>query len=317
MAARMLTRYALVGSLSLFFALPAAKAQQATPPQQGNPPQANNAGVPQKVEAGRPFPPASQAAQNRLDAILANWEKSSQETKLLSCNFTRWHYDLGAAPAGVHATWAQGAIKYAAPDKGMFRVDVQKSFHGMKDDQPQYESDPKNLGEYWVCNGAELLEFDRGRKECKIRVIPTEMRGQKIFESPLPFVFNLKAAEIQDRYWVREVQPPAGKPDVYVIEAWPKNQQDRAQYRFVKIVIGASTFLPEALIMYAPNFDPNTAPIWDHYEFSSVSRNGVIANLQQFVDSFIKARPPSDWTIIRENFGAPQQAANPEANPVR
>lgn len=308
MSAWMPLRKAVSCLLAVVFLSAAAQSQQPTEP----------APAAQVPEANAPFPPITADAQKRLDYILSNWETSSQETKLLSCNFTRWHYDLGSAPAGVHATWAQGSIKYAAPDKGMFRVDVLKAFHGMKENQPVYEADPKNVGEYWVSNGSELLEFDRVRKECKVRVIPTEMRGQKIFESPLPFVFNLKAVEIQQRYWVREVQPPAGKRDVFVIEAWPKHQQDRAQYRFVKIVISASTFLPEALIMYAPNFDPTTAPVWDHYEFNSVSRNGVIANLQQFMDSFIKARPPSDWTVIRENFVAPpQQAATPPPNPVR
>lgn len=269
------------------------------------------------VQPGQPFPPLSVAAQKRLEQLLEKWEAESQGTKLLSCDFTRWHYDLGAAPAGVHATWAQGAIKYAAPDKGMFRVDTLKFYKGMKEGKASYEADSKQLGEYWVCNGAEVLEFDRSKEECIIQVLPEEMRGQQILESPLPFVFNLDAKKIHDRYWVREVQPPAGKTGVYLIEAWPKRQEDRSQYKFVQIVISAQTFMPDALIMYAPNFDPQTAPIWDHYEFTKVSRNGLVANLQQFTDAFIKARPPSNWKVIRQKFGALQQAANPDANPVR
>lgn len=273
--------------------------------------------VPEAVQPGQPFPPLTAEAQKRLDQLLAKWETESQGTKLLSCDFTRWHYDLGAAPAGVHATWAQGVVKYAAPDKGMFRVDTLKFYKGMKEGKPQYEHDPKQFGEYWVCNGAELLEFDRSKKECTIQVLPPQMRGQQILESPLPFVFNLDAEKIQDRYWVREVQPPANKAGVYLIEAWPKRQEDRSQYRFVQIVINAQTFLPDALIMYAPNFDPQTAPVWDHYEFSEMSRNGLVANLQQFMDGFIKARPPKDWKVIQQNYGALQQASKPGENPVR
>lgn len=273
--------------------------------------------LPEAVEPGRPFPPLTDAAQQRLEQLLAKWETESQGTKLLSCDFTRWHYDLGAAPAGVHATWAQGTIKYAAPDKGLFRVDALKFYKGMKEGKAQYEADTKQFGEYWVCNGAELLEFDRAKEECIIQVLPEAMRGKQILESPLPFVFNLDATKIHDRYWVREVQPPQGKTGVYLIEAWPKRQEDRSQYRFVQIVISAQTFMPDALIMYAPNFHPQNAPIWDHYEFTAVSRNGVIANLQQFTDAFIKARPPANWKVIRQNYGALQQAANPGANPVR
>lgn len=273
--------------------------------------------VPEAVQEGQPFAPLTAEAQKRLDQLLAKWETESQGTQLLSCDFTRWHYDLGAAPAGVHATWAQGAVKYAAPDKGMFRVDTLKFYKGMEEGKPTYAQDPKQFGEYWVCNGQQLLEFDRSKKECTIQELPAEMQGQQIFESPLPFVFNLDAEKIQKRYWVREVQPPPGKTGVYLIEAWPKRQEDRSQYRFVQIVISAKTFLPDALIMYAPNFDPQKAPIWDHYEFSEMSRNGVIANLQQFMDGFIKARPPRDWKVIRQNFGALQQASKPGENTVR
>lgn len=278
--------------------------------------QANGTGQ-RRVEPGRPFAPPSEAAQGRLTQLLAAWEKQSQGTKNLTCEFTRWHFNNTDAPAGVHATWAHGSIKYAAPDKGLFRVDVLKAFKGFKDGKPVYESDPKNFGEYWVCNGSELIEFDRTKKECKVQVIPPEMRGQKIFASPLPFVFNLDAEDIQNRYWIREVPAPDGKTGVYVLEAWPKQQVDRAQYRLVKIVISGETFLPESLLIYAPNFDLKDAPIWDHYNFSSMKRNAVLANLQQFIDTFIKARPPSDWKVVRENFGSIQQAAAPQDKPIR
>lgn len=269
--------------------------------------------LPEAVAPNRPFPPASAAAQQRLNQLLAKWETESKNTKLMACDFTRWHYDNRAAPAGIHATWARGVIRYAAPDKGEFRVDELQFFKGMEGDKPKYGPDPKQQGEYWVCNGTELLEFDRAEQTCVIQVLPPEMRGQKIFQSPLPFVFNLNAAEVQQRYWVREVAPPASKQNTYLLEAWPKSQEDRAQYLFVQISIDAETFLPQALILYAPNFSPQTSPVFDHYEFTHVSRNGLISNIQQHMANFINAKPPKDWKVIRETFGAPKQAQAPDA----
>lgn len=67
--------------------------------------------------------------------------------------------------------------------------------------------------------------------------------------------------------------------------------------------------------MYAPNFDPKNAPVWDHYEFGDMKRNGVVANIQQFTAGFIKVRPPSNWMVIRQIYGAPQQAAVPGPGP--
>ena len=70
--------------------------------------------------------------------------------------------------------------------------------------------------------------------------------------------------------------------------------------------------------MYAPNFDPKTAPKWDHYEFADVNRNAIGAGFQKFLGNFIPEKPPANWKILRDKFTAPveiptQRAAAPEA----
>ena len=144
--------------------------------------------------------------------------------------------------------------------------------------------------------------------------MPPNLKGQQIFNGPLPFVFNLRADEIQARYWVRQVQAP--KPNIVLIEAWPKLQVDRAQYKLVQVALNAS-FLPEALIMYAPNFNATKAPRWDHYEFSDVKRNSIGAGINKFIGNFIPEKPPANWTILRDRFTPPaeapaKQAADPQ-----
>ena len=253
-----------------------------------------------------PFPPLSPDAQAKLQQLLDNWERTSQGTKTLECKFKRWHFDMFAAPSGVAATKAEGVIKYAAPDKGLFRVDALVFFAGNDSkQQPQYKPQQNKFGEHWVCNGQQLIEFDRTAKECRVQELPPQLQGQKIFNSPLPFVFNLNAKEIVQRYWVRQVQAP--KPGIVLVEAWPKLQEDRAQYKLVQIALNASTFLPEALIMYAPNFNAKTAPKWDHYEFVDVKRNGFVQGINNFLRNFIPQKPPADWTIHRDRFQAPTE----------
>ncbi len=70
-------------------------------------------------------------------------------------------------------------------------------------------------------------------------------------------------------------------PDIVLVEAWPKRQEDRAQYKLVQIGLDAKTFTPQALIMYAPNYDAKTAPNRDQYEFSDVKRNAIGAGFQR------------------------------------
>lgn len=269
----------------------------------------------------QPFPPLSAAEQAQLQATLMKWQAQSQATKTLECKFTRWHYDMFAAPATTHASRSDGVVKYAAPDQGLFKVNDKVFFIGMQDGNPQFKVQPGQFGEHWVCNGTQLIEFDRTKEECRIQDLPPEMQGKNIISSPLPFVFNLDANQIQQRYWIRTQD--SGKPGIILIEAWPKRQEDRAQYKLVRIALD-SNFLPQALIMYAPNFDPKTARKYDHYEFTDVKRNAIGVGLREFVGiNFIPEKPPSNWKILRSKFSAPieepvQQAAAPNAaSPTR
>lgn len=262
--------------------------------------------------ATQPFPALTPQEAAQLDQVLLAWQTQSQGTKTLECKFERWHFDLLAAPAGVHAHKAEGEIKYANPDKGLFRVDSLMFYKGMKDSKPEYGPTANKFGEYWICNGTELIEYDREAKRCNVQMLPPEMQGQQIFNSPLPFVFNLDAQQIKQRYWVR--LQPSPKPNTYLIQAYPKRQEDRAQYKMVQVVLSQS-FEPEVLIMYAPNFHQKLAPQWDHYEFSDVKRNAASAGLRQFMGYFIPKAPPKGWEVVKESF-VPQIAEEAPGQPV-
>lgn len=297
----------------LLFSLLLAPAASAQAPAAGNR-IASRQDNGQQAPARAPFPPLSQAAEQQLDRLLQAWQAQSQGTKTLECRFQRWTYDMFAAPAGIHAIKSEGIIKYKAPDMGLFQVEKQSFFNGMKDGKPDFVSKPDHYGEHWVCNGEELIEFDHAAKECKIRQLPPELRGENIVQSPLPFVFNLDAQQIKERYWVRQVQSP--KPGMVLIEAYPKLQEARAQYRLVQIALNEKTLLPEALLMYAPNFDAKKAPKWEHYEFSDVKRNSMAQSINSFMKNFINQRPPNDYKVFRDAYRpgpSPQMAGGESA----
>ncbi|TWU44040.1 hypothetical protein Q31b_15750 [Novipirellula aureliae] len=281
------------------YARQANAAQQPAAPNARIASQQTSTGTPQQ-EPQPPFAPLTAAQQNQLNQLLLAWQQQSRATTTLDSKFQRWHFDNQAAPAGVHATRADGVIKYASPDKGLFRVDSLVYYRGMEAGKPKFEPQEGMYGEHWVCNGKQLIEFDRSEKQCKIQDLPPEMQGQHIFNSPLPFVFNLDAVEIQKRYWVRQVAAPM--ESLVLIEAWPKRQEDRAQYKMVQIALDKESFLPKALIMYAPNFHPVNAAKWDQYEFVDMKRNGMGNAISNFMQNFISDRPPSDWTVHREKF---------------
>ena len=276
-----------------------------------------SAAAPDPSLAGAPFAPPSQAEQQALDAFLVRWQAHSQATRTLECQFTRWHFDSFAAPTGVAAEKSLGVIKYATPDKGLFKVETRHTYKGLQDATPQYSEALTGDGDHWVCNGAELLEFDHAQKQCRIQELPPGMQGQRIFESPLPFVFNLDAVKIKQRYWVRQVANR--NPGTVLIEAYPKRQEDRAQYKLVQIALDEQTLLPQALLMYAPNYDAKTAPKWDHYQFANIARNSLSHRVRGFVNSFIDETPPSDWKVFREAYQPPAEAqvATPQSQTRR
>ena len=272
-------------------------------------------GAVQQAAPKQPFPPLTAEQQAQLDQVLLAWQKQSQSTKTLECEFDHWKYDLRAAPAGVHAKKGTGVINYAAPDKGLFRTDSLMIYQGMKDGQPQYGAQQNQYGGYWVCNGVEVISYDRTEKECTILKLPKQMQGTQIFNSPLPFVFNSNAQQIKERYWVRMLPP--NKEGTYLLEAWPKRQKDRAQYKVVQVALNQS-FEPVGLVMYAPNFHAKFAPEWEVFEFRDVKRNAIGAGIRNFLGKFIPQKPPADWKIKTEQLDPQQIAQQPQgqAQPV-
>lgn len=266
--------------------------------------------APAQQPGGRPFAPLGAQEQGRLDQLLLAWQQQSQAMKTLECNFERWEYDAQGAPAGMHWKKATGTIKYANPDKGLFLDETVNVYQGMKEGKPQYGPSPQVQGDYWVCTGKEVHSYDRSEKKCTILELPANMQGTQIFNSPLPFVFNLDAQEIKQRYWVRTM--PVKDASTYLIEAWPKTQQDRAQYKLVQVALNQD-FEPIALVMYAPNFHPKFAPEWDHYQFTNVKRNAIGSGFQQFFGNFVPKRVPMGWKVEREKMSQEQVAQQPAA----
>ncbi|MEL6106056.1 MAG: TIGR03009 domain-containing protein [Planctomycetota bacterium] len=261
-----------------------------------------------------PFPALNAQQQQELDQHLLQWQNRSRGTRTLETRYVRWRFDQKDAPAGIPAHRAEGQLKYATPDKGLFRDDSIVFYVGMEANKPQFKADPRKPGDYWVCNGKEIVRYDQAELKCTVMALPPEMQGVQIFNSPLPFVFNLNAAQIKERFWIRTL--PAQQPNTYLIEAWPRKQNDRAQYKVVHVSL-SSNYDVLGLVVYAPNYDVRTANNYDLYEFTKVKRNGITAGFMNgWLKNFIPQQPPKGWEVVHEKFLGPAQVAGqPPAQP--
>jgi hypothetical protein len=101
---------------------------------------------------------------------------------------------------------ARGELKYAAPDKGLFRVKETKQW---SPEARRYEirrpATPVSTG---CATATSIYEFRHSERQLRETKLPPEMRGKAISDGPLPFVFGAKADTLKKRYWMRIVTPP-------------------------------------------------------------------------------------------------------------
>jgi TIGR03009 family protein len=234
-----------------------ALAQNAPPPQQ------------QSAPVTAPFPPLTAPQQQQLDQLLLRWEQQGKNIKTLRCDFRRWERDN----VFNKVTEGLGELYYAAPDRGTYRVRVGNDEHWT---------------EQWVCDGNSIYEYDAVKKEVIQRILPANLRGKAITDGPLPFLFGTEAEKLKQRYWLRLVQPPPNQPvQLYALEAYPKLQQDAANFSKAELLLQADTLLPYALKLDQPNGKDEVV-----HTFANIKVDDL---LQQLKNVLTAPRTPLGW----------------------
>jgi TIGR03009 family protein len=254
--------------------------------------------------AVRPQPPnwapLDPAHEKWVSDVLRYWEEHSNKIHTLACEFTSWEYDPVNGPKDpitgkeFAKTISKGEIKYAKPDKGLYKVNEMylAAPPAMGKSEPQYIKQDSSFNIHWISDGERIFEFDGRNKRLIERELPPEMKGKPIADGPLPFLFGARAETIKARYWIRGL-PQSGNGK-YWLEAVPKSIQDRQNFKAVTIVLDEKTYLPEVIEVLAPNYDVATNPARSTYQFAK----------HETTD---KAPGPLDrfWTLFRKSFDKP------------
>ncbi len=281
--------------------------------------QAVNAGLANVVQ--QPFPNLTDEEQKYVDMVLNVWEKRTAAINTFECKFKRFIVKTAVDPVNP-ASISEGFIRFKNPDKGVFYEEGCSTLAGKKaDGSPDYKVDPNRPnGDWWVCDGEWVHNLDRNEKKAVRVQLPPELRGNNIPLSPLPFLFGVKALEVKARYFVRPLPPPAGNKDVW-IEAWPKRADDAGNYSRVQIALDKSDSLPNAMVMFMPNWTPQN-PDREVFNFSGreVNSSNLLDKIKEniFMKAFIETKVGSDWEVIQEPWIPPQQMQQngPNGQPV-
>ncbi len=289
-----------------------AQQQQGGAPPPPPPPQ-RVAVVPPQPQVPAPLSPQEQAA---LDQLLAAWEARNAAVRTWSCTFRKWEYNtwspVDAKGERLAFSESAGELKYAAPDKGLFRVKESTQWNA---ETKRYEAVGSDHLEHWVCNGESIYQFDHTQRQLIERRLPPEMRGKAISDGPLPFVFGAKADTLKKRYWMRLITPPNVADQIW-LEALPRFQADAANFSKVELILQARDLMPFAIQIYKPgemNRDVQRDPDRDVYQFDP--RTNLFDKGLDMIRDFAKPITPFGYKYVLDDVQA--QAGPPPAAPGR
>ena len=275
----------------------------------------------QQRVAQRPFPQLPPEQEKYLHSLLDYWQQSSDQVKQYVCDFQRFEYDTAIVnyrdpetnQLAAHSV-ATGHIRYAAPDRGFFETTSMMDFKAPPkapgQDAEYARRDTNGPLEKWICDGRTIYEFDFDAKRLNETEIPKTMQGDGLANSPLPFLFGANKALLLDRYWVRVITPE-GASNEYWLEVFPKRVEDARSYSKIEVIIAEEDFLPKAMHMYSPQYDPKKNNYGSRYfAFGNRRVNAKSAQIQDFFGIFVRPQTPitGGWKRVTLTALAQQRA---------
>jgi TIGR03009 family protein len=269
---------------------------------------------PRPNQAPAPFRLTPEEEQ-RVDNILLAWERTSSAVKTYKCDFTRWEYDAVFGPKdGQASIISNGEIRYKSPDMGLFKVNAADQAvaqsPSQQGDAPKWEWKklPGDQLEHWVCDGKSVFELRHKDKQLVEQTLPPELQGAAIADGPLPFVFGAKAAKLKQRYWIREIESPNPKEQIW-LEAFPRFQADAANFQKVEIILSRKELMPVAIQLYDPGSGKRTV-----YQLTKPAVNGAFDGL---IGPFIAPKLPFGYKKVVQRPEVREQTLHAQPQQTR
>ena len=246
--------------------------------------------------------PLSPDEQQRLDDVLQAWERRSQSIERYRCTFKRWDYDPVFGPRDTFRTYSEGVIKYAAPDKGIFRVDKTLEYTRPAIGDKHVFVPRQDRLEHWLCDGRWLYEHDPKHQLVIQRELPVQLRAPAVAKGAVPFLLGADAERIRQRYWLRLLPLPEGVQGECWLEAYPKSRREQVCFQKVHVIIDSSDMLPKAIVIFDKNFDARTNPARQTFTFENREVNWSDAE-GTFDREFDEPKLPDGWKKVVETSG--------------
>jgi TIGR03009 family protein len=268
--------------------------------------QAPAAGRPAAARAQAAAPAAPSPDPARMQQILQDWEGQSAKLKWLEVDIYRIDKDEAWEDEEHYA----GHAAFETPQ--LAHLDFRKV-------KMQVEPDPKNKKkqiikpvtkngkivsaphETILCTAKnEVWHYRYDAKQITIFPLDKDQRKRALEEGPLPFLFNMKAAEANVRY---EMTLHSEDNQSYTVKVKPRLKEDQDSFSTAWIILNRTFLLPTRIFLISP--DKKSSKDFRLSHIDANSKKGVDPRL------FVGVVPPK-WKVERNpSVGNPQAAQRP------
>ncbi len=267
-------------------------------------------GAGSRAPAARPGPnaPAGQAKKAvpnpaLMQQLLKDWERQSAKLKTLDV----WIYRIDRTPDWNEEIHYEGRAVFKSPQLAYLDFkkiktvrNAQKKLVPMAD-----PNDPKKRvttpQETIICGANEVWQYLHPVKQIFIYPLAKEQRQRALDEGPLPFLFNMKAAEAKVRYDMTLI---GENKKYYSVLVRPRRPEDQEAFRMAQIILDKEWVLPVQITLISPDRKSSK-----EFRVEHIIPNAAVN------DDWFRGRTLKNWKVERNPNAQVQPAANVGAQP--
>jgi TIGR03009 family protein len=224
--------------------------------------------------------PVLDPRNNRLDALLMEWEAKMKAIENLQAKIVRQKEDKTFRTREIF----EGVAMYKKPNLAILDLRMKNRLDRV---------------EKFVCTGNFVYVFNQDSKEIRVYELSPKP-GQMRDDNFLSFLFEIKAAEAKKRYELSLFKEP--DDNYFYLRILPRTPADKAEFQDALLALGRTTMLPRTLILVDPKGDKTQ---WD----IPVIDSGVDLKAREFE----KPALPAGWQFKKMPRA---QDAPPQGNDI-
>lgn len=249
----------------------------------------------ERPEASQPAP--SPANPDRLANLLRAWENRFANLKTLEFSI----YQVDRDPESNEQHY-EGHAAFQSPKLGY--VDIKKIKMAPDDKKkmvPQLDSAKRKVSwpvETTIWTNEELWRYRYDTKRVFISRLNSGSGLRSLKGGPLPFLFNVKAADVQGRF---DLVLLDAKETQYLVKVVPKLENDPASFSAAWIVLDAKALLPVRILLLLADEKSTQDYYLSRFQINEPVKDSLFRGVQ----------PGKPWKIVHDRPGhAPTHAKN-------